>query len=202
MAYGFLITIAIIAVLWFIISSIKKGSFITVPFIISTFALFIVLFINISVMIGAIKMKGLANSSLNTIEQFTGVISSLSANDMDQLSRNGDYLDALRQIGQDSGLVDPIYLQELQNQLGDNWDLLNHYFGKSGETVNALFSAPKKTIERFNSKMNGIIIGNILWSLSFLVITIFIGMYKSTNSNRYSQRKSAYTSRYSRQDDF
>ena len=80
--YGFIITIAIIAGVCLLISSLKRGALGSIPFLLSIVLLFIVLFINMSIMVGAIKIKKVANNALTVIEQFQDVILNTNLNDL------------------------------------------------------------------------------------------------------------------------
>lgn len=198
--YGLLISIVIIAILCVILSSIKKDTLKSIPFVISLAVLFVVLLINMSIMVGAIKIKGIANQSIDAIDQFTEALSN-NINDAGRLIQNGDYIGAAQQVGEASDEVDFNNLLDLKNQLGDNWDLLKQYFDSSDMSVTMLFLSPTKTIKKFNGKMNRVIVGNILWSLLFIGIAAFISLRNFGGADKYKKKKSVYISPYSRQQD-
>lgn len=205
--YGFIITIAVLVlILYFIRRKVKNGLLRSVPVLISTIVLFIVLFTNMSIMIGTIKMKGIANNTLAIIEQFQSVANTTDFNNFGESIKNGDYNGVIQQVGKSSGILDFQKLQELKNQLGDNWDLFKLYFDSSDMSTTMLFLSPVKTIERFNSKMNSIIWSNILWSLAFIILTIIVGMNNAKNFNKHQHSRSKYTTtiyrNHNRDDDF
>lgn len=199
--YGLLISIVIIAILCVILSYIKKNSLKSFPFVISLAVVFVVLLINMSVMIGAIKIKNIVNQSIDAIDQFAEVLSETNINDVARLIQDGDCIGAAQQIGQTSNEVDFNNLIDLKNQLGDNWDLVKQYFDTSDMSVAILFLSPTKTIKKFNSKMNSIIIRNILWSLLFLGIAVLVGLRDFGGTKKYHKNKSEYTSPNRRQQD-
>lgn len=151
-------------------------------------------------MVGAIKIKGIVNQSIDAIDQFTEALSN-NINDAGRLIQNGDYIGAAQQVGEASDEVDFNNLLDLKNQLGDNWDLLKQYFDSSDMSVTMLFLSPTKTIKKFNGKMNRVIVGNILWSLLFIGIAASIGLKGFGGADKYKKKKSVYISPYSRQQD-
>lgn len=185
-----------------ILSTINKGAIRSYPFFFSLGLLFVVLFFNMSIMMGAIKVKSVANSSLTIIEQLHNVINPNNMNDLGRSITNGDYMDVIQQLGHASDNLDINNIQELKNQLVNNWSLLKLYFSSYGMSPTMLVISPTKTIERFNSKMNTIILSNVLWSLSFLVFTIIVAMYKMKKPEKASTSRPKYSShRNTRYDD-
>ena len=193
--YGFIITIAIIVGVCLLISSLKRGVLGSISFLLSIALLFIVLFINMSIMVGAIKIKKVANNALTVIEQFQDVIRNTNLNDLGESVTNGDYMGAVQQVEQASDIIDIHKIQELKNQLGDNWDLLRLYFESYDMNSAMLFLSPAKTIARFNSKMNGIILKTALWSIAFIILSITIGLlHNNARTSRPQRSSSAHTS--------
>ena len=134
-------------------------------------------------MVGAIRIKGIANRSIDAIEQLSNVVSFSNLQDLGELFSNGNYAEITQRV--DNGL-DINNLQELQTQLTDNWELLRQYFESANMSTTMLFLSPTKSIERFNSKMNDIILTNILWSLVFFIISLSVGIlfsHKSTTTS-------------------
>lgn len=200
-AYGLLISLAIVAIVSLVLYIKKKDSLVTIPSIICITILFIVLLSNMSVMVGAIKVKGIANRSIDAIEQFDNVINPTNLNNIGELILDGDYMEAVQQVSQASEEVDINNLLEIKNQLGDNWDLLKHYLDAADINVSMLFLSPTQTIEKFDSKMNYTIIGNILWSALFIGITFFVGIKGTNKSKQYQRKRSTYSSRINHHND-
>lgn len=191
--YGLILAITITIVLCFFISS-KKGNLRSIPFFLSIAMLFIALFVNMTVMVGAIKIKKVANNALTVIEQLQEVIASSSLNEIGESVTNSDYRDLVKQIGRVSDHVDVYKLQELKNQLGGSWDLLRLYFESSDMSPAMLFFSPTRTITRFNSKMNSIILKKILWSVLFTIVVVIVAIHSTSTFGGQAKTKSQHSS--------
>lgn len=191
--YGLIVTISITIVLCFFISS-KKGNLRSIPFFLLIAMLFIALFVNMTVIAGAIKIKKVANNALTVIEQLQEVIASSSLNEIGEGVTNGNYKDLVKQVERVSGHVDVYKLQELKKQLGGSWDLLRLYFESSDMSPAMLLLSPTRTITRFNSKMNGIILRRILWSVLFIAVVI-VAIRSTSISGRPSKTGVQYSSK-------
>lgn len=141
-------------------------------------------------MVGAIKIKKVANNTLTIIEQLQDVIHSTNLNDLSESVTNGDYMGVAQQVEHVSDIIDVHKIQELKNQLGDNWDLLRLYFESYDMSPAMLFLSPTRTIARFNSKMDGIILRNVLWSIAFIILSITLGLLHNNTKAIRTQRQS------------
>ena len=192
--YGGFIAIIITVGLYIVLSSINKESTHSYLFFLSLGLLFVVLFINMSIMTGAIKVKNMANKSLTTIEQFHHVINSTNLNELGRSITDGNYIDVIQQLGHASGNLDINNVQELKKQLENNWSLLRLYFSSSDMSPSMLLLSPTRTIERFNSRMNSVILSNVLWSMAFLMLTIIVAIYNVKKTGKPTSSKSTYSS--------
>ena len=165
MFYGFIITAFIMATLYFVLKSMSQGTVRSIPFWITGPVLTILLLINMSVMMGAFKVKGQTetmeiwlNQRLDDTDETVGVQES----------------------------------QWIGDQLTDEFPLLGCYlnlFDLSGHTTNEL---PQVFREVINEKMNDVIESRILWSVGFIITAMLIALYFDKGEGRTPKKKSTY----------
>lgn len=182
-------------------SFLNRGAVHNLPFFISFILLFVILLVNMSIMVGAIKIKSVANDTLTTIEQINNLNQSVDISELGNSISNGNILEIIQQIGKYTDDVDMSQVQELKVNLRNNWDLLNTYFEHNDVSTVALFLSPKRTIEKFNSKMNSIIIKNIVWSTLFIILTIVIALYNFKIAGKQSRKRTQYNYRHTLNDE-
>lgn len=161
--YGLIIALFIIVSLYFVLSLLSKGIVRTIPFWISMGVLFVLLFINMSVMVGAFKVKSATGAMEIWLNQ---------------------------QLHTVSGIADIDTSQKVGEMLDDQFPILSHYidlFDFSGHTFQEL---PTVMADTIRSEMNSQILKNVLWSLGFIIAATLVSMYfdKGENYNGRSPR--------------
>ncbi len=201
--YGVLIAIAVAFGIYLAVVSIKNTKPQSIPFFASLALTFVVVLVNMSIMTGAIKIKGIAGDTLTAIQQIQETVANTNFNGVGNSISNGNYSEALQQMS-GSASIDFNNLQNLKKDLGGNWDLLKLYFDANDMSTTMLFLSPVSTIDSFNRKMNSVIIGNILWSVAFIGLSIFLGCKGAGASRSQARSKGRYQAASSRRydDDF
>lgn len=148
--YGFLITAFIIATLYFLLSTASKGIVRSIAFWLSMAALSILLLVNMSVMVGAFRVK----SATSAMEVWLN-----------------------QQLHNASGYADIESSQQIGDSLDENFPILEHYlnlFDFSGIPFKEL---PTVMADSIRSEMNSQIWSNVLWSLGFIIAAVLISLY-------------------------
>lgn len=148
--YGLLIAAFLVATLYFLLSTASKGIVRSIPFWISMVVLFFAAWINMSVMVGAIKV----NSATTAMEMWLN-----------------QYLYNLE------GIADIRSSQEIGDLLNKEFPILGSYVNLFDFSGYSLRELPSAIAEAVREEMGSQIWSNILWTLAFIVATVIISLY-------------------------
>ena len=160
--YGFLISAFLVATLYFILSTASKGIVRSIYFWISMVILFFAAWINMSVMVGAIKV----NSATTAMEMWLS-----------------QYLYNLE------GIADIKSSQEIGDLLNENFPILGSYVNLFDFSGYSLRELPLAIAEAIRDEMGDQIMSNILWTLAFLVAVVMISLYFDRGEVEYEGRR-------------
>lgn len=165
--YGVIITAFIMATLYFILSSLSQGTVRSVAFYLTGPILALLLVVNMTLLVGAVTVKGETESMRLWLEQ---------------------RLDGVH------GIADIQSSQQVGDMLNEQFPLSGCFlnlFNMSGHQMDEL---PQVFYEVINDEMNKMIWGRSLWSLGFIVAAMLVALYfdrGDVNRNRGKNRKSA-----------
>ena len=160
--YGFVITAFVIATLYFLLSMASNGIVRSPAFFISFFILAILLWVNMSVMVGAFQVKSATNAMELRLNQIV----------------EGYY-----------GYVDIQESQEIGDMLDEEFPILNHYLNLFNWSGNSYEDLPELVASGINRQMNQQIWSNILWSLGFIVAAVLISLYFDRGETQVPYRR-------------
>lgn len=160
--YGLLIAAFIVATLYFLLSTASKGIVRSFPFWISMVILFFAAWINMSVMVGAIKV----NSATTAMEMW-----------LNQYLYNLD------------GIADIRSSQEIGELLNEQFPILASYVNLFDFSGYSLRELPFAIAEAVRGEMSGQIWSNVLWTLAFIAAAVIISLYFDRGNPEYSGRR-------------
>lgn len=148
--YGLIITLFIVASLYFLLSTASKGIVRSIAFWISMGVLSLLLLVNMSVMVGAFKVK----STTGAMELWLN-----------------------QRLHEVSGIADIESSQEIGEMLDENFPMLNHYLNLFDFSGTSFRELPTVMADCIRSEMNSQIWSNVLWSLGFIIAAVLISLY-------------------------
>lgn len=147
--YGVLITAILMAIVYFVLRQVKRGTVSTVPFFLVGIVLFVLLTFQQTLMVGAIKAKGYVNDVAVYIEQITDEKDKL----VERTSQEFDTEKIKEQFPEFSLFVD---------------------VDKIGEKLSDVDATVAEMKENTLSSLNYYILRRVLWSLGLLIVAIVI----------------------------
>ena len=159
--YGLLIAAFIVATLYFLLSMASKGIVRSVPFWISMVVLFFAAWINMSVMVGAIKVS----SATTAMEMWLN-----------------QYLYNLE------GIADIKSSQEIGDLLNNEFPILASYINLFDFSGYSLRELPFAMAEAVRNEMGSQIWSNVLWTLAFIAAAVTISLYFDRGEVQYAGR--------------
>ncbi len=172
--YGFLLAVAITAGLFLILKAFCGTPSRPLPVAASFALLFVVALVNMSVMMGAFKIKGITADAIELLEYAERRVDSFDMGDFLGDLAGGDYA---QMIADGMELADGTELaraSELMDELKDNGRLLQYYFQQNDMSTLSLVLSPIQTLQKFNDKMNSAIWHSILWTLAFMALAAIV----------------------------
>ena len=157
--YGLLIAAFIVATLYFLLSMASKGIVRSIPFWISLVILFFAAWINMSVMVGAIKV----NSATTAMEMW-----------LNQHLYNLE------------GIADIKSSQEIGDLLNNEFPILGSYVNLFDFTGHSLRDLPMAIAEAIRDEMGDQIWSNILWTIAFIAAAVIISLYFDRGDVQYA----------------
>lgn len=148
--YGIVITAFIMATLYFILSSLSKGTVRSIPFFVTGPILAFLLIVNMTLLVGAFTVKSETESMRLWLTQR-----------LDGIDGTAD-LQSSQQVG-----------DMLNEQFPLSGCFLN-LFDMSGHPIEEL---PQVFYEVINDEMNSIIWSRLLWSFGFIVAAMLVALY-------------------------
>lgn len=148
--YGIVITAFIMATLYFILSSLSKGTIRSIPFFVTGPILAFLLIVNMTLLVGAFTVKSETESMRLWLTQR-----------LDGIDGTAD-LQSSQQVG-----------DMLNEQFPLSGCFLN-LFDMSGHPIEEL---PQVFYEVINDEMNSIIWSRLLWSFGFIVAAMLVALY-------------------------
>lgn len=148
--YGIVITAFIMATLYFILSSLSKGTVCSIPFFITGPILALLLIVNITLLVGAFTVKNETESMRLWLTQ---------------------RLDGIH------GTADLQSSQQVGDMLNEQFPLSGCFlnlFDMSGHPIEEL---PQVFYEVINKEMNSMIWSRLLWSFGFIVAAMLVALY-------------------------
>lgn len=148
--YGIVITAFIMATLYFILSSLSKGTVRSIPFFITGPILALLLIVNITLLVGAFTVKNETESMRLWLTQ---------------------RLDGIH------GTADLQSSQQVGDMLNEQFPLSGCFlnlFDMSGHPIEEL---PQVFYEVINKEMNSMIWSRLLWSFGFIVAAMLVALY-------------------------
>ena len=161
--YGIVITAFIMATLYFILSSLSKGTVRSIPFFITGPILALLLMVNMTLLVGAFTVKNETESMRLWLTQ---------------------RLDGIH------GTADLQSSQQVGDMLNEQFPLSGCFlnlFDMSGHPIEEL---PQVFYEVINKEMNSMIWNRLLWSLGFIVAAMLIALYFDKGEGNRSNGKS------------
>ncbi len=148
--YGIVITAFIMATLYFILSSLSKGTVRSIPFFITGPILALLLMVNMTLLVGAFTVKNETESMRLWLTQ---------------------RLDGIH------GTADLQSSQQVGDMLNEQFPLSGCFlnlFDMSGHPIEEL---PQVFYEVINKEMNSMIWSRLLWSFGFIVAAMLVALY-------------------------
>lgn len=148
--YGIVITAFIMATLYFILSSLSKGTVRSIPFFITGPILALLLIVNMTLLVGAFTVKNETESMRLWLTQ---------------------RLDGIH------GTADLQSSQQVGDMLNEQFPLSGCFlnlFDMSGHPIEEL---PQVFYEVINKEMNSMIWSRLLWSFGFIVAAMLVALY-------------------------
>lgn len=175
--YGIIITAFIMVTLFFLLKNLSSGVYRSIPFYITGTVLALLLTINTTVIIGAVKIKGQTESMRIWLTQ---------------------QLDGME------GIADVHSSQQIGTELNEQFPLLDCFFNLYDMSGNSISSLPQAFYETINREANQIILRKSIWSVGFIIAAILTALYfTKENVNTNSRTKRTHNrSRYKSLDDF
>lgn len=175
--YGIIITAFIMVTLFFLLKNLSSGVYRSIPFYITGTVLALLLTINTTVIIGAVKIKGQTESMRIWLTQ---------------------QLDGME------GIADVHSSQRIGTELNEQFPLLDCFFNLYDMSGNPTSSLPQVFYETINREANQIILRKSIWSVGFIIAAILTVLYfTEENVNTNSRTKRTHNrSRYKSLDDF
>ena len=162
LGYGLLIAAFIVATIYFLLSLASKGIVRSIPFWISLVVLFFAAWINMSVMVGAIKVS----SATTAMEMW-----------LNQYLYNME------------GIADVKSSQEIGEMLNEEFPILGSYVNLFDFSGYSLKELPFAIAEAVREEMSSQIWSNILWTLGFIVAAVIISLYFDKGEPEYAGRR-------------
>ncbi|MCF2594417.1 hypothetical protein I6E11_11595 [Bacteroides caecigallinarum] len=160
--YGMIITAFIMATLYFILSSLSNGAVRSVAFFVTGPVLALLLVVNMTLLVGAITVKGETESMrLWLMQRLDGV----------------------------HGIADIQCSQQVGDMLNEHFPLSGCFlnlFDMSGHRMEEL---PQVFYEVINDEMNKMIWSSSLWSLAFIVAAMLVALYFDKGENNPGKGK-------------
>lgn len=160
--YGLLIAAFLVATIYFLLSTASKGIVRSIPFWICMVVLFFAAWINMSVMVGAIKV----NSATSAMEMWLN-----------------QYLYNLE------GIADIKSSQEIGDLLNEQFPILASYVNLFDFSGYSLRDLPTAMAEAVRDEMGDQIWSNILWTLAFIAAAVIISLYFDRGEVEYAGRR-------------
>lgn len=162
--YGTIITAFIMATLYFILSSLSKGTVRSIPFFITGPILALLLMVNMTLLVGAFTVKSETESMRLWMTQ---------------------RLDGIH------GTADLQSSQQVGDMLNEQFPLSGCFlnlFDMSGHPIEEL---PQVFYEVINKEMNSMIWSRLLWSFGFIVAAMLVALYfDKGEGNRNNSKRS------------
>ena len=161
--YGIVITAFIMATLYFILSTLSKGTVRSIPFFVTGPILALLLMVNMTLSVGAFTVKSETESMRLWLTQ---------------------RLDGIH------GTADLQSSQQVGDMLNEQFPLSGCFlnlFDMSGHPIEEL---PQVFYEVINEEMNSMIWNRLLWSLGFIVAAMLIALYFDKGEGNRSNGKS------------
>lgn len=161
--YGIVITAFIMATLYFILSTLSKGTVRSIPFFVTGPILALLLMVNMTLSVGAFTVKSETESMRLWLTQR-----------LDGIHGTAD-LQSSQQVG------------DMLNEQFPLSECFLNLFDMSGHPIEEL---PQVFYEVINEEMNSMIWNRLLWSLGFIVAAMLIALYFDKGEGNRSNGKS------------
>jgi hypothetical protein len=179
--YGLLATMALMAILYFILHEINRNAVRNIPFFLTGIVLFVLLTIQFTLLFGAMEAKGMS-----------GAVEIYISQTIEQGQLNGNY--------QISGAES----QRLLDEIIKRYPLIGAYVNIcnfSGTHYSDLPSVVGNTLRDF---LSGYMWRRVFWTLGFVVVSMAIALlvpkagYRDASNRSSSRRERSYTRRSER----
>lgn len=161
--YGIVITAFIMATLYFILSTLSKGTVRSIPFFVTGPILALLLMVNMTLLVGAFTVKSETESMRLWLTQ---------------------RLDGIH------GTADLQSSQQVGDMLNEQFPLSGCFlnlFDMSGHPIEEL---PQVFYEVINKEMNNMIWSRLLWSLGFIIAAMLVALYFDKGEGNRNNGKS------------
>lgn len=157
--YGMVITAALMAILYFLLRQLNRGIVESIPFYITGVILFILLTIQLSLMCGAIEVKGYVDATEVYVTQLVeGLSGVLTANES----------------------------QQILDKVTEENPLLGVYFNICNFAGTEIQDLPSRMAEVFRDNLNTYIWHRVFWSLGITVVGVVIAICARKRPTTYN----------------